>query len=125
MATNAKMQAKCLCNASAKQEMFSLKQALAAVKNAYDAKADGVREYITDTLGIGAKRLKDLQWTGLQEYAKAGKTGRYSTWAVLNALPKWYAAVGGNLEKEAVLLAASRKANAAKKAAKAKDEKAA
>lgn len=97
------MQAKVLCNASAKQEMFSLKQALAAIKNAYDAKSDGVREYITDTLGIGAKRLKDLKWSDLQEYAKAGKTGRYSTWAVLNALPKWYAAVGGNMEKEDIL----------------------
>lgn len=118
MATNAKMQAKVLCNASAKMEMFSLKQALAAVKNAYDAKAEGVREYITDTLGIGAKRLKDLQWTDLQEYAKAGKTGRYSTWGVLNALPKWYAVVGAEQEKKAVLLAASRKANKARKAAK-------
>lgn len=72
--------------------MFSLKQALAAVKNAYDTKAEGVREYITDTICINAKALKNLKWEDLQEYCVAGKTGRYSTWGVLNALPKWKAA---------------------------------
>lgn len=114
MAKNAKVQAKCLCNASAKMEMFSLKQALAAVKNAYDAKAEGVREYITDTLGIKAKALKDAKWEDLQEYCVAGKTGRYSTWAVLNALPKWYDAISA---KER--LAAAKKQLAEKKADKA------
>ncbi len=97
-------------------EMFSLKQALSAVKNAYDAKADGVREYITDTLGIGAKCIKDLKWENLQKYAKAGKTGRYSTWGVLNALPKWKA----NADDKAALAAARKRLEEKK----AKDKKA-
>lgn len=80
---------KFLCNSSAKSEMFSLKQALAAVKNAYQAKAEGTREYITDKLGIKPQQINNMQWQELQEFAKCGKSGRYSTWAVLNALPKW------------------------------------
>lgn len=116
MAKNAKVQAKCLCNASAKAEMFSLKQALSAIKNSYDAKAEGVREYITDTLGIGAKALKDLKWESLKEYCVAGKTGRYSTWGVLNALPKWKAATDESASLEAA------KQRLAKKAEKKTDK---
>ena len=74
----------------------------------------GVREYITDTLGIKAKSLKDAKWEDLLPYCVAGKTGRYSTWAVLNALPKWYDAISA---KER--LAAAKEKLAEKKADKA------
>lgn len=121
------MQAKCLCNNSAKAEMFSLKKALAAIKDAYDLDMDGVRAYITDTLGIKAKTLKDLKWQDLESFAKAGKTGRYSTWSALNGLKAWFEKEGESEQnKQAAKARIAKKAKrAAKTAAKAKTAKAA
>lgn len=80
---------KCLANDAARAEMFSLKQATAAVKNAYDLDKDkkDTRAYI-EQLGFSANMFKSLQWQDLQDYATT-KSGRFSTWAVLNALAKY------------------------------------
>lgn len=102
--------------------MFSLKKALAALKDAYDLDMDGVRTYITDTLGIKAKTLKDLKWEALLPYAKAGKNNRYSTWSALNGLKAWFEKEG---ESEQNRAAAKARIEKAKKAAKAKTAKAA
>lgn len=80
---------KCLANDAAKAEMFSLKQATAAVKNAYDQDKEkkDTRAYV-ESLGFSANVFKSLQWQDLQDYATT-KSGRFSTWAVLNALSKY------------------------------------
>ena len=77
---------KCLANDAAKAEMFSLKGATNAVKNAYDADKErkDTRAYI-EGLGYSAQMFKQLNWQDLQQYATT-KSGRFSTWAVLNAL---------------------------------------
>ena len=31
-----------------------------------------------------------MDWQTLSPWCKSGKSGKYSTWGVLNALPKWY-----------------------------------
>lgn len=116
---------KCLANDAAKAEMFSLKQATAAVKNAYDQDKErkDTRAYV-ESLGFSANVFKSLQWQDLQEYATT-KSGRFSTWAVLNALTKYATAKdikGEQAAKEqrkadrAAAKAAERKAEQEKKA---------
>lgn len=80
---------KCLANDVAKVEMFSLKQALAAVKNTYDLDKDkkDVRAYV-ESLGFSANTFKAIRWENLRYYVTT-KSGRFSTWAVLNALAKY------------------------------------
>lgn len=80
---------KCLANNAAKLEMFSLKGATNSVKNAYDLDKDkkDVRAYV-ESIGYSAKMFKGLNWTDLQPYAST-KSGRFSTWSVLNALKKY------------------------------------
>lgn len=80
---------KCLANDAAKSEMFSLKQATAAVKNAYDMDKErkDTRAYV-EGLGFSANLFKSMKWEDLKEYATT-KSGRFSTWAVLNALAKY------------------------------------
>lgn len=80
---------KCLANDAAKAEMFSLKQATAAVKNAYDLDKEkkDTRAYI-ESLGFSANVFKALTWQSIEPFATT-KSGRFSTWAVLNALSKY------------------------------------
>jgi hypothetical protein len=107
---------KCLANDAAKAEMFSLKQATAAVKNAYDQDKErkDTRAYI-EQLGFSANVFKSLQWQDLQDYATT-KSGRFSTWAVLNALAKY--ATAKDIKGEQAAKAARKEEKAAIKAAK-------
>lgn len=101
--------------------MFSLKSALNAVKNAYDADTERkeTRAYI-EGLGFGAQIFKKLDWQALVEFTQCGgKTGKYCTWYVLGGLKK-YAEAYGILEKkeEAAKVKAAKKGAAKKGAAK-------
>lgn len=120
---------KCLANDAAKAEMFSLKQATAAVKNAYDQDKErkDTRAYV-ESLGFSANVFKSLQWQDLQEYATT-KSGRFSTWAVLNALAKYATAkdIKGEQaakEQRKAEKAAAKQAAERMKAAKAAERKA-
>lgn len=120
---------KCLANDAAKAEMFSLKQATAAVKNAYDMDKErkDTRAYV-ESLGFSANTFKALQWNDLQEYATT-KSGRFSTWAVLNALAKYASAkdIKGEQaakEQRKADRAAAKQAAERMKAAKAAERKA-
>ena len=120
---------KCLANDAAKAEMFSLKQATAAVKNAYDQDKErkDTRAYV-ESLGFSANAFKSLQWQDLQEYATT-KSGRFSTWAVLNALAKYATAkdIKGEQaakEQRKADRAAAKQAAERMKAAKAAERKA-
>lgn len=120
---------KCLANDAAKAEMFSLKQATAAVKNAYDMDKErkDTRAYV-ESLGFSANAFKSLQWQDLQEYATT-KSGRFSTWSVLNALAKYATAKdikgeqAAKEERKAERIAAREAKNRIEQAKKAEREK--
>lgn len=120
MATD-KINLKSLANQASKMEMFSLKSALNAVKNAFDADSERkeTRAYI-EGLGFGAQNFKKLDWQVLVEFTQCGKTGKYCTWYVLGGLKKFAEAYGILEKKEeaAKVKAAKKRINAKKGAAK-------
>lgn len=107
---------KCLANDAAKREFYSLKQATAAVKNAYDLDKEkkDTRAYI-EGLGFSANVFKSLQWQQIEPFAVT-KSGRFSTWSVLNALAKY--ADANDIKGEKAAKAAKAEERAAAKAAK-------
>ena len=74
---------KCLANDESKAEMYSLPAAVRACKTAYDIKESKTREYL-HSIGFTAQTWKAITADDLQPFAVT-KSGRFSTWAVLNA----------------------------------------
>lgn len=106
---------KYLLNDDAKNEMYSLKQALNMVKIAYDCgeNKEQTRKYIL-SLGYSAKTFKALTWEQLKEFAIT-KSGRFSPCAAINAIVKF--ADANDLSGEKAAKAAKRAEREAAKAA--------
>lgn len=86
--TEKKVSLKSLANAESKQEMFSKKTALTAIKSTYDVKESNCRAYINE-LGFSANVFKSLTVEMLDEYIAETKSGRYSTFGIYNAIAKY------------------------------------